>query len=101
MTIDKATFRSRVDALLARQNDMTAQERSGAVETLCDEYVRTNGHAPEPKELERLANFILGDELRSHNKRGSTPVYTDNQLAKQAKRAGATVSYEQDLREDE
>lgn len=88
--MDSTAFADRVTALLARQNDMTVEERNEAVAELCEVYVQETGETPPSAQLERLSNFILGDALRSRNKRGTTPVYTDNQLQKRARRAGET-----------
>lgn len=86
------TFRQRVDEL-TQETTTTTQARIDATRTLCDEYTQATGQTPPERELTRLADWILQDDISDPAKRHARrPVYTDDQLRKRDRRHGQPVA---------
>ncbi|MCU6709332.1 hypothetical protein M6D81_11500 [Paenibacillus sp. J5C_2022] len=62
--MNKDQFAAAVTELIAQGIDDRA-ERIEAVRTLTDKYISATGETPDTKQLERLADYILREELTS------------------------------------
>lgn len=81
----KAEFAAAVSDLIA-QNMADRSERIAAVHALTEAYVDSIGQRPDPVQLERLADYILREELTDghRNKTSATehPFLSETQLAR-------------------
>jgi len=81
----KAEFERAVNEIIDK-NIEDRTERIRAIDALIDEYVDAIGSAPDPKQLERLADYILREELTDSSKdkvsREEYPILSEWQLAR-------------------
>lgn len=81
----KAEFERAVNGLIDK-NIEDRTERIRAIDALIDEYVDAIGSAPDPVQLERLADYILKEELTDASKnkvrREEYPIFSEWQLAR-------------------
>ncbi|PFF33215.1 hypothetical protein CN335_21365 [Bacillus thuringiensis] len=88
----KTQFETYVNTLITtlRESDSSAISNSNVraeeIKSLTDAYVRTVGERPEPKQLERLADLILYEELHDTHPdkmtREEYPIMSDYQLSR-------------------
>lgn len=64
----KTEFRNYVDTLFATALELDRQDRIQLVDSLTETYVITTGKTPDGVQLDRLASFILKDELADKRK---------------------------------
>ncbi|QGG47685.1 hypothetical protein [Heliorestis convoluta] len=93
----KQEFEEEVDVLIKKEQPLPW--RIEAVKILTDIYVQRIGEMPESKQLERLANYILSDELKDRHpdKVANTeyPIFSDVQLKVRQRREVAFEKLEQ------
>lgn len=79
----KAAFERAVNELIDK-NIADRAARMHAIDDLINEYVNAIGTAPDPVQLERLANYILREELTDSNphkvRHAEYPIFTETQL---------------------
>lgn len=88
----KAQFETYVNTLITslRESDSDAisnrDVRAKEIKSLTDVYVASVGQRPEPKQLERLADLLLYEELRDTHPdkmaREEYPIMSDHQLSR-------------------
>ncbi|TKH55935.1 hypothetical protein FC677_16105 [Bacillus cereus] len=88
----KTQFETYVNTLITthRESDFDAisnrDVRAKEIKSLTDAYVETVGERPEPKQLERLANLLLYEELHDTHPDKMTlaeyPIMSDHQLSR-------------------
>jgi hypothetical protein len=78
------SFRKSVNALFKRS--YSSNERNRIVEEMTEEYFAKTGEFPSDKVLEKLADFILDDDLRDNSMDKVTkteyPILSDKQIAR-------------------
>lgn len=79
----KAEFEREVNELID-QNIEDRQERIKAIAALVDDYSLYIGEAPDPVQLERLADYILREELTDKNpykvSHNEYPIFSESQI---------------------
>lgn len=89
-------FRRMVSELIESGAGLTTAERIAKANELIEKFVEETGKAPPDDQVERLTDFVLRDELSSNNKRRSgRPIYTDEQLAHNARRTGVQINIDE------
>lgn len=85
----KKAFEEAVNEIIDK-NIEDRTERIRAIDALIDEYVDAIGSAPDPKQLERLADYILREELLDRNphkvRKTEYPIFTEAQLKRRRNR---------------
>ncbi|MCY9512128.1 hypothetical protein M5W68_16310 [Paenibacillus larvae] len=86
---DRIAFNEAVTELIA-ENITDRSERIKAVEALTDAYIDSVGQAPDSAQLERLADYLLLEELNDNSADKVTqteyPVFSDRQLERRYKK---------------
>jgi hypothetical protein len=83
-------FGKAIKALEKRAKGMSVQERNQATGELIERYVQARGEAPPANLLDKLADFILYDDLsdKAKRRREDRPaIYTERLLMKSHERA--------------
>lgn len=89
----KTEFKNYVDLLFSKVATFTRTQRNGLVDGLIEAYVATTGQVPNGGQLDRLASFILHEELTSNDpyKTSKTGIMSDRQFRRRAEEQEADV----------
>lgn len=93
----KAKFIAEVDRMLDDEELRASREqRLAAIEQITEQYLRDTGERPDPKQLDRLADFCLREELTDRNPYKMThdefPIMSQHQIALRRDRSAPMIA---------